>query len=594
MKEKILYKIIFILMSICVLGIVIWSGVHYGHVSPISEAEEHLEPIEDGWINAQGEPVDVSNLQKLEGVEPGKPFSVYYTLPDDLGEGNSLCFRSKNITVQVYADGQCLYESDVPGAALNSDAVGTNWNYVDLPSSCAGKQLEVRVTTAYVSAKARMDNIYLGSDRESLLSTIYSKSSAIVTCMLFLFVGVLLILADIPVNVGRQKNHELLYLGLFSLVIALWCCMETYVIQIFLGDARTVHIASCCLLMLLPVAVVRYLYEAYGESIRYMARAVIVLSVIEFILNIVLQLTGVADFQQTLRFSHVLLILSAIILVGTVMYFTIKSNKEDSLLFFKIIRGIGLGSIAVMTVIDIIRFYFGTGEDVGKYVRIGVLIFIICYGGSSLERSMDAIRLGARAEIVSQLAYEDGLTGLGNRTLFKERLAALDEQKIKDQLEIAIIMFDVNNLKVVNDRLGHQIGDNMLVKSAELIQSTFGAEGECFRVGGDEFVAIINGNHVEARYEICQKQFDAAVEEYNAIPNRIFTIRIAYGCGIYKPGMGAKRLNDIYVQADAKMYNHKKYMKARTQEEVIVNYGETTKLFGGLAKGETGKIRENY
>lgn len=594
MKEKLVYKIIYILMSLCVLGIVIWSGIRYGHATPISKAKEHLESIEGGWTNAQGEEIDISSLQKLDGVEPGKTFSIYYMLPEDLGEGKSLCFRSKNIILQVYVEGACLYESDVPGDALNSDAVGTNWNYVDLPSSCAGKQLEVRVTTTYVSAKARIDNIYLGSDRESLLSTIYSKSFAIVTCMLFLFVGLLLVFADIPINAGKQKNHELLYLGLFSLSIALWCCMETYVIQIFLGDARTVHIASCCLLMLIPIATVRYLYEAYGDSMRYITRFVIGLSVIEFILNIVLQLTGVADFQQTLRLSHVLLILAAAILVGTVMYFTIKSNKGDSLLFFKIIRGVGLGSVAIMTFIDIIRFYLGTGEDVAKFVRLGVLIFIICYGGSSLERSVNAIRLGTRAEIISQLAYEDGLTGLGNRTLFKERLAALDERKYKEHLEVVIIMFDVNNLKIVNDQLGHQMGDNMLVKSAELIRHTFGTEGECFRIGGDEFVAIIKGNYTDARYETCQKQFEAAIEEYNATLNKVFTIRIAYGAGTYKPNMGDLALSVIYDQADAKMYKRKKQMKEQEKEEVIVYSGETTKLVGNHVREDTRKLRGEY
>lgn len=591
MKEKLLYKIIYIIMSLCVLGIAVWSGIRYGHAASISKAKAHLVSIEDGWTNEQGEEIDVSSLQKLDGVEPGKTFSVYYLLPEELGEGKSLCFRSKNIIVQVYVDGQCLYETDVPGAALNSKAVGTNWNYVDLPSSCAGKQLEVRVTTTYVTAKARIDNIYLGSARESLLYTIYSKSFAIVTCMLFLFVGVLLILADIPMNVGKQKNHELLYLGLFSLVIALWCCMETYVIQIFLGDARTVHIASCCLLMLVPIATVRYLYEAYGDSMRYITRVVIGLSVVEFILNIVLQLTGVADFQQTLRLSHVLLILSAAILFGTVMYFTIKSNKGDSILFFKIIRGVGLGSIAIMTVIDIIRFYFGTGEDAGRFVRLGVLIFIICYGGCSLERAMDAIRLGTRAEIISQLAYEDGLTGLGNRTLFKERLAALDERKYKEHFEVAIIMFDVNNLKVVNDQLGHQMGDDMLVKSAELIQHTFGMEGECFRIGGDEFVVIVKGVHVEIRCEACQKQFEAAIEEYNATLNKAFTIRIAYGYSIYEPSMGNIGLSTIYEQADAKMYKCKKQMKEQAKNEEVINSGETAKLVGNHVRGDTRKLR---
>ncbi len=545
-----------------------------------------MEFIEDGWTDEQGNSVDVTHLQDLEGIEPGVAFSVYYLLPEDLGEGKSLCFRSKNIIVQVYLHGDCLYESDVPGAALNSDAVGTNWNYVALPSSGAGQQLEVRVTTTYVSAKARIDNVYLGAARDSLLLTIYSKSFAIVTCLLFLFVGLLLVLADIAVNVTGQKNHELRYLGIFSLVIALWCCMETYVIQIFTGDARTVHIASCCMLMLAPIATVRYLYEAYGDGLRYMVRIVVGLSVTEFVLNVILQLTGTADFQLTLRLSHVLLVMAAAILFGTVLYFTIKNYHENSSLFFKVIRVVGLGSIALAAVIDIIRFYLGSGNDIARFVRLGVLIFIICYGGCSLERYMNAIRLGAKAEIISQLAYEDGLTGLGNRTLFNERLAALEERKIKENLEVAIIMLDVNNLKVVNDRLGHQMGDDMLVKSAELIQQTFGKEGEAFRIGGDEFVVIIKGENVDVRYESSRQQFESAVEAYNSASDKTFAIRIAYGCSIYTPESSEITLIDVQNQADTKMYAHKKQMKENIRNEEVISLGTTTKLSKLLDRAE--------
>jgi diguanylate cyclase (GGDEF)-like protein len=554
--------------------------LHYGHPSNISKANSSLEAVQGGWTNAQGEEIDVSNLQKLDGVVPGQEFSVYYQVPEDIGEGKSLCFRSKNILMKVYVEGQCLYSSDEPEAALNSKAVGTNWNYVDLPASSAGKQLEIRIRTTYASAKARIDNVYIGSDRESLLLTIYNKLFAIVTCIMFIFVGVLLIIVDIPVNAGQEKNHELLYLGLFAASIALWCFMETYVVQIFTGDARTVHIVSCCMLMMIPIPTVLYLYEAYGDSLKYFARIVVSLSVIEFIVNIVLQITGKADFQLTLRLSHILLIISAAILFSTVMYHTIKENKKDTLLFFKILRGLGLGSIAISTVIDIIRYYLGTGDDPARYVRLGILIFILCYAGSSLEKSMDTIRLGERAEFISHLAYQDGLTGLGNRTLFNERLSSLDERKKKEKLEVAVIMFDVNNLKLVNDQLGHQMGDSMLVKSARIIQNIFGTTGECFRIGGDEFVVILSGSNLDKECKDYLSRFEAAVKNSNTTDIRPYRIHIASGYSIYSPDMGSLSLQEIQNQADTRMYECKREMKLQYKNEVVVAPNETTKLIG--------------
>ena len=74
-----------------------------------------------------------------------------------------------------------------------------------------------------------------------------------------------------------------------------------------------------------------------------------------------------------------------------------------------------------MDVNSLYRFIFQRG--------IGLLIFIICYGSSSLEKTINAVKLGVQAEFVSQLAYRDGLTGIGNRTAFQEHL--VDLEKIK-------------------------------------------------------------------------------------------------------------------------------------------------------------------
>ena len=159
---------------------------------------------------------------------------------------------------------------------------------------------------------------------------------------------------------------------------------------------------------------------------------------------------------------------------------------------FRVLRGVGIGAVGVSAVVEIIRFNSGA-EDTGRYVRVGLLLFIICYGLSSLERSIETVRLGVKAEVISHLAYQDGLTELGNRTLFNERLAALEEQKQKGQLEIAITMFDVNDLKKVNDQMGHQYGDQLIIKAAGILVNTQLENSEIIRTDGNEFLIYLIG-----------------------------------------------------------------------------------------------------
>ena len=214
---------------------------------------------------------------------------------------------------------------------------------------------------------------------------------------------------------------------------------------------------------------------------------------------------------------------------------------------------IGFMGLSFAAVIDILRYYRGSTNDNAMFVRIGLLIFILCYGSSSLEKMINAVRLGARSQFVSQLAYRDGLTGVGNRTAFQERLVELEKEK-KQLPGIAIIMFDVNDLKRINDNQGHQKGDQLLVCSAEIIRTAAeSVKGICYRIGGDEFACIISGEDVAGRCEKAIGCFKKAMDNYNAVKEQPFRISIASGYAVYNKLRENEMLIDVYQQADIRM-----------------------------------------
>ena len=61
---------------------------------------------------------------------------------------------------------------------------------------------------------------------------------------------------------------------------------------------------------------------------------------------------------------------------------------------------------------------------------------------------------------------------------------------------LAFVAFDVDDLKQINDRLGHHVGDQAIYTAAQCIRSVFGSMGSCFRIGGDEFAVIVTGRAV--------------------------------------------------------------------------------------------------
>lgn len=567
------YHVMYGLMLAVFLCMVVWMCVQYKGTSFKEEFFTEAEGFSSGWRLEDGSTVDMAHLNRLGEVEANKEFGIYNTLPKDLKEGEALYYRSKNIFYKVYIDGELVYEPFVPQNIFYTKSFGTRWSCIPISIQDAGKPIEVRVTLAYSDARAGMDNLYIGLPVGIIFNIIGDKVIAFVSCVLLLFIGILLIVADIPINMSNQKNHELLYLGLFAVSIALWCITETNLLQFFIGDSRMLQVISCYSLILIPIPMILYLNSAYGFHKKFVVTAFTALSFLEFIVCMALHLLNIADLHETLPLSHIMLALSAIIMLYMIISNSFVKGKNQSKNIYRVLRGIGLCGISVATVIDIIRFYRGNSHDSAMFVRIGLLIFIICYGSSSLEKTIHAVKMGVQAEFVSQLAYRDGLTGIGNRTAFQEKLA--DLEKMKDALPaVAIVMFDVNDLKFVNDNLGHHLGDRMLVQSANIIMTAFESQkGDCFRIGGDEFAVLISGSNVKVRCEQGLMSFKKKMAEHNKKPDKSFRISIAYGYALYNKENAGRKLTDIYQQADMLMYENKKIMKA-SQNKPEEYYGE--------------------
>lgn len=558
-----IYHISYLAMAVVFLAMIIWAAVKNRGQSPSDLLSEGNVAFETGWQMADGSEADMDHLHKMPSVEPYQEQSVENTLPADLGEGKSLCFRSKNIIYRVYVGGELRYEPNMPESKVYNRSLGTRWSYVPLYAADAGAALEIRFQTVYGNARACIDHLTLGSAAGEITGTFTGKTVAFATCLLLLFAGLLLMIADIPANMQKDKNHELLYLGLFAISIALWCLAETNLLQFYTDDSRMLQTLSCCSLMMIPIPLVLYLDAAFGFRKKWVMKGICTLSVVEFFLCVVLHFAGILDFHETLTLTHVLLAISAILMLYTIVKnaFTVRESNVRNI--YKAIRTVGLVSICFATGIDIVRYYRAHNSDSAMFVRIGLLLFILCYGSASLERMVNAVKLGMQAEFVSQLAYRDGLTGVGNRTAFQERLEELEGKK-KDFPGIAIMMFDVNDLKYVNDHLGHQQGDDLIVGSADIIKSALEAgEGSCFRIGGDEFAGVLVGDMVEERCEKVLALFKDAMETYNAVPKQRLRISIAGGYAVYDHEQEDEMLMDVYQQADVRMYENKKQIKSK-------------------------------
>ena len=172
-----------------------------------------------------------------------------------------------------------------------------------------------------------------------------------------------------------------------------------------------------------------------------------------------------------------------------------------------------------------------------------------------------AAELKAAAERMKQLAYKDSLTGVRNKTAYSLEVNALEAEIENDCADFGIVVFDVNNLKTANDVYGHEQGDKVIRIGCNRICMTF-PHSPVFRIGGDEFVAVIKGeelSHVRERL--------AAFAERTKIENANVEqpqdkVHVAVGVAIFDPARDTC-VQDVFNRADSQMYETKQIMKQR-------------------------------
>ena len=158
---------------------------------------------------------------------------------------------------------------------------------------------------------------------------------------------------------------------------------------------------------------------------------------------------------------------------------------------------------------------------------------------------------------VKEMAYRDPLTNVKNKTAFMDRKADMDARISEGTIEeFGIVVFDLNNLKIVNDSNGHDAGDKYIQDACHLICNVF-KHSPIYRIGGDEFVALLEGDDYTEREELVrlfEEEIDKNVSSGGVV--------VSEGLDVFVAGSD-NDLDSVFARADKKMYDRKKEIKKR-------------------------------
>ena len=178
-------------------------------------------------------------------------------------------------------------------------------------------------------------------------------------------------------------------------------------------------------------------------------------------------------------------------------------------------------------------------------------------GSLSKTFSMMSASLKHYFDHFHSLAYTDSLTGLNNKAAFDITKGVIESELALGRASFAIIIMDVNNLKIVNDTKGHEVGDELLVHVTSCLRETF-VGYPLYRIGGDEFCSIINNADpkqlIEKLHEVTSRRSKRDLDLFGT------RYQIAAGGAIYDKRID-ESFQDVFKRADDLMYVNKKALK---------------------------------
>jgi diguanylate cyclase (GGDEF)-like protein len=187
-----------------------------------------------------------------------------------------------------------------------------------------------------------------------------------------------------------------------------------------------------------------------------------------------------------------------------------------------------------------------------KWLVAGTIVVLVGLVVAFVQSQRRARQDRARIE---QLAHFDRLTGLPNRSLLDDRLSQAVQLATRQAEPLAVLLFDLDGFKVVNDSLGHAAGDALLTQVGKRARECMRASDTVGRHGGDEFLAILPATGAEGARAVAAKLLEAIAQPY-ALDREVAVIGVSIG-GAFHPADGLTA-DTLTRAADTALYRAKR------------------------------------
>lgn len=326
-------------------------------------------------------------------VDRGQVITIERVLPDTISDGMRMGLRSSREEMKIYVDGQERGSYSVDDFSTKRKSVVSAYVLVDLNAVDAGKNISIEISCSS-NPTVRLNRITYAYGNNVWFPYIQDNISLVIVAVLMVFLGVFAIGLYACIRKKVSEAKSVFYLALTIIIAGMWMIAESEIRQVIFNSPSLSNVFSFMLIEIIAAFGAMYCNEVQKHHYRKLYTILECVILIQVLTNIVLNVTGIVDFYDSLILSHSWSALTIVTVAGTLIADTVtKRSRAYRFTAF------GLATLVFCSMLEIINFYLYNVVTMGLFLGVGLLVLL---GFTIVQAVIDILRSAEKRRVEAE------------------------------------------------------------------------------------------------------------------------------------------------------------------------------------------------
>lgn len=482
-----------------------------------------------------------------ERIRTDKPFSIKVVLAKYDYEGKAIGVMTNYTDYDISIDGVVFYKSESPKITMPKSNGGQIYTVISLPKKIKNPIMTINYYPKLnFETKYSIEAIDIGN-RDDFFVYMVEKDFIVLSLVFLMF---MLFLVSMVISIASYASgvfeNSIFYVGMSLLLNGMYFLTKTKTLIYLLSDKRAIiYFLDYGPFMFMIYPVLKLIQHKIRPIFSKIVGVAVRILEFTYLVELILTVTRFSDFKDLLSSNLIFNFFYGLLVVVSLIFSIDTKNKETILLSLSIIplfANLAVGITAFNTINTI---------NLTSILIVNTLIFVILQIYMFTKSYQKIREENTKSEVYREMMELDALTSVNNRYSFEQKIKQIKEKPKK----YVIITADLNNLKMINDFIGHDAGDNAIKGVSSHLKENL-PSSTVYRTGGDEFMVICDGNYDTSIIDNIKK-----IVNVPTVSDKI-EITFSIGYEIYNP-KGELSLEEVIKISDKNMYTDKQKMKKK-------------------------------